>query len=55
MQTLALFAHGRELGIAVAATLIVVPPTGPDAAADDPGRDRAARRAGAAAMAVLSA
>jgi uridine phosphorylase len=54
MQTLALFAHGRELGIAVAATLIVVPPSGPDAAADDPGRDQAARRAGAAAAAALS-
>ncbi len=54
MQTLALFARGQELGIALAATLIVVPPTGADAAANDPGRDLAAKRAGEAAATVLS-
>ena len=54
MQTAALLARGRALGIAVAAVLIVAETAGGERIADEALED-AAKRAGAAAAAVLSA
>jgi len=52
MQTVAVLARGRELGIAAAAILVVVEGLG-GVVVDDEVRDSAARRAGAAAAAAL--
>jgi len=52
MQTAALLARGRELGVAVAATLIVTATS--EAHLDDAAAEAMAKRAGIAAAAVLS-
>lgn len=52
MQTAALFARGRELGVALAAVLVVAEAGGE--ALDDPGAEAAAKRAGKAAARALS-
>lgn len=52
MQTAALFARGRELGVAVAAVLVVE--RAADAALDDEQLEAAARKAGEAAASALS-
>ncbi len=53
MQTVAVLARGRQLGIAVAAVLIVSETGGGEALADEP-LEAAAKRVGRAASAVLS-
>ncbi len=53
MQTAAIFARGAELGIAVAAILIVAETSAGERLADEPG-EIAAKRAGAIAAGVLS-